>query len=91
MRWRDATSYSRGGRGTAEPTIWELDVDGLRVVVHRWHGLEGWFLSCHAMGVDKSALAATALESAQNEALIILRGKAKRWHDKLAAAIGGKP
>lgn len=81
--WTDATSYSRGERGESEPRIWHLELDGLLVIVHRWHGLDGWFVTCHAMGVDKETLAAAALDSAKNEALIILRGRARRWLAKL--------
>lgn len=51
--WKDASSYSRGQRGTIEPTAWQLEVGYLRIVLHRKHGLDPtqWYGTVH--GFDR--------------------------------------
>lgn len=58
MEWKDATSYGQDARrGVTEPRIWEARFDSIRMSVHRVHGLDGWYLSCHQLGIDCSQLA----------------------------------
>lgn len=82
--WKDATSYSRGERGTKEPSVMEMDLDGLRVSVHRLHGVEGlWFGSCYVMGVERHQLDSKDFDTAAQEFLGYLEGRAQRWVSKL--------
>lgn len=87
-QWRDATSYAQGERGVKSPTIWELDLDGLRVSVHRIHGVTDplWFVTCHPMGIDRHQLDSPYLPTACSEALAYLIQRAERWSYKLGAA-----
>lgn len=71
--WEDRSSYSQGERGTKDPTIWELERDGIRISVHRWHGLSGWFLTCHALALERIQLASEAAAEAKEEAFAVLR------------------
>lgn len=92
MKWKDTTSYSRGERDTVEPRQWELDLGGLRVCVHRYHGLDGWFGTgwfgtCHAMGVERQQLDSTTPADAQQELLGYLKSRTERWVAKLNAAL----
>lgn len=84
--WKDATSYSRGERGTVEPRVWAIDIDGLRVSVHRLIHCEGWFGSCHTMGIDRQPIEADGLEAARVEFCDYLIGRATHWITKLHRA-----
>lgn len=88
--WKDSTSYARGERGQAVPREWTLDLGGLRVIVHHIHGLsdETWFVSCHAMGIERHELNNANAALACTEALGYCFERAKRWTEKLLAAIG---
>lgn len=90
--WKDTTSYSRGERGTVEPRAWEIDLDGLRVTVHRYFDLEGWFGTCHAMGVDRQQLTCERIADAQAQFIDYLIRRSQRWTEKLqrAAALRGE-
>jgi hypothetical protein len=78
MRWKDATTYSQGARGVAEPRVWALDIgDGIRVVVHRRHGLPGWFVTCYALQINNHALTGDMdAEIAQSEGLDFVHTRA---------------
>ena len=67
--WEDTTSYSRGERDKAEPREWELAFPNIRIKVHRLHGIPGWFLSCHALGVERKDLKCEDLEKAKAKAV----------------------
>jgi hypothetical protein len=84
--WKDATGYNRGERGTVEPRAWEMDLEGLRVSVHRFHGCDGWFGSCHAMGVDRLSLTCEEIADARVQFVDYLHRRAMRWVEKLARA-----
>lgn len=87
--WKDKSSYSRGERAATVPSIWELDLDGLRVSVHRLHGCgdDLWFGSCYTMGVERKQLDAADIDLAQREFVAYLRDRAKRWAEKLGKAV----
>lgn len=86
--WKDSTSYSRGERGSTEPRAWDLDLDGLRVTVHRIHRIDGlWFGTCYAMGITDKQLGRPDIESARHEFLMLCVGRANRWAEKLRAAL----
>jgi len=72
IAWRDASSYSRGERGTVEPTAWEIvsaSPGRMRVCVHRVHRLEGWFVTCHELRIDRRELGDVTLDEAKMSAL----------------------
>ncbi|HET9063705.1 MAG TPA: hypothetical protein VFO62_10490 [Candidatus Binatia bacterium] len=76
--WRDASSYEHGQRGVVEPTAWSLDLaDGVRVVVHRWRGLAGWHVTCPALRVDTEQLKSESGMAARQEAIELLRRRAR--------------
>lgn len=74
-QWVDVTSYSRGERGSVEPSAWELRGQHLRMIVHRMHSLDGWFGTCHEVSIDCLPLQASDVVSAQAEALSAVRAK----------------
>lgn len=75
-QWKDESSYSRGERGTREPTVWRMS--DLRLSVHRYLNLPGWYMSAHDDGIDKHELKATDAEDAKREALQTLVDARKR-------------
>jgi len=83
----DAERRVDGERGTVEPRAWDLDIDGLRVSVHRLHGCDdGWFGSCHALGVERLSLTHERVEAAREQFLDYLDRRVKRWSEKITAA-----
>jgi len=55
IKWRDISSYSQGDK-VRTPHSFEARAGGVRIVVTRRHGCDGWFLNCdpwfslHEMG-----------------------------------------
>lgn len=59
MEWKDATSYRQGERQQKpppEPRQWEARFGDIRISVHRVHRVDGWFLSCYQLGIDRRML-----------------------------------
>ncbi len=67
--WEDITSYSRGERGQVEPSVWRLGEHRTGIVVYRFLGEPGWFLSCLALDIRRVQLGQSELEFAKIEAL----------------------
>lgn len=44
VQWKDATSYSYNDKERV-PRIWETTIGAIRLSVHRYIGLDGWYLS----------------------------------------------
>ena len=84
LDWKDTTSYSRGEyerSGGREPREFTLGVVGIgRLVVHRYHGLEGWFWSLHGpeMNIARQQLGSESAEHAKMEALYELKARIER-------------
>lgn len=73
-------------------TVHDLDLSGMRVTVHRWHGIaDEWFGSCHSMGVERIQLKARELSDAKQEFFNYLHGRASNWARKLAPFITTQP
>lgn len=87
--WRDETSYSKCDN-VKTPRVWVIGDSGAKVTVHRWVGLEGWFLTSGALGLDKYALQTLDVEDAKRKALVICSA---RLANQVAAfaKIGVKP
>lgn len=57
LTWKDATSFSRDETDRT-PRVYEARADRFRLVIHRWHGIPGWFFTCHPGLFDKHPLEA---------------------------------
>jgi len=67
--WVDSTSYSQTEAKPRVPRSWTLGQDSFaRITVHRMRGIEGWFVSCHALDLNQADLCSTELEDAKAEA-----------------------
>lgn len=81
--WKDVTSYSYSTpEDKRVPRILEQRSGDLLLTVHRFVGCEGWFATCHALGIDKHDLGDVTLRAAQRNAVAFARAQAHR----LAAA-----
>jgi len=89
MEWVDESSYSRGQRGEVEPSVWELKGAPGRLTVHRYIGLEGWFVTCRDLDLERHELRARGAEEAKQEALDLaldtITRKAAAWQRCLAS------
>lgn len=54
MEWKDATTYSKGQRGTKEPTAWEVGSGHINVWVSKGHIHHPgeWVVTCHVLGME---------------------------------------
>ena len=68
MQWKDQTSYSQNEKDRT-PRVLTLEADNIRISVHRYIGLDGWFLSTRPDMFDKSTLVSTNIEDAKIEAI----------------------
>lgn len=76
MEWKDITSYSKRVRKEDRvPRVFELDLKGLRIVIHRRIHEEGWFLSCHGLNISDFFINTENADEAKKKGLeiIILR------------------
>lgn len=80
--WTDATSYSRGERGTREPDAWEATIEGIRIWVssgHRYyHGY--WIMHCFSLNIETKQLGSVSdmsVAEAQNMAIKTAASAAK--------------
>ncbi|MCO7127770.1 hypothetical protein NIE88_18655 [Sporolactobacillus shoreicorticis] len=71
--WQDDTDGNKKKR-TGESDLFVLKANGFRVVLHRVIGLEGWFVSCYGLNVEKRELESEELEDAKKEALELIDG-----------------
>ena len=68
--WKDATSYSRSETKGADPRTWEVQLGEAKLIVTRFHGLEGWWMLCYKYGIrEHQDLREFHLENAQQVAL----------------------
>lgn len=54
------------------PRVYEMYAGRFRLVVHRYHGLDGWFFTCNPL-FDKCELKAHTYDDAFEEALGLIR------------------
>lgn len=71
LEWKDRTSYSRGDKERI-PSIWELEVEGLKIVVHKIIHYPEWYLSCYDLHIEKQCLYTEDVEEAKAEGLKII-------------------
>lgn len=88
IEWKDATSYSRGERGSKPPTAWEATIEGARIFVmcgHISHKGE-WVVRCDMLGIDLEHLGAVdemTAEGAREDAVKFVVRAAERRLDHL--------
>lgn len=90
MKWKDTSSYSRGERGTVEPTCWELYTGEMRIRVHRSRSLDGWFLSVPRLQIECAALATSSVEDARAEAIRRVRALLEKMSASLPSSVEKK-
>jgi hypothetical protein len=77
-QWRDATGYSAGERGKAEPRSWERPFWHSRIVVTRRHGVANmWYVFCPLLNIDEG-LESIGIVEALPEAEQVVREKLQR-------------
>ncbi len=64
LEWKDASSYSRNDKERI-PTVWELKVGGLRIVVHRIIHYPEWYVSCYNLNIENKCLYTDDVEEAK--------------------------
>lgn len=74
MEWQDKTSYSKGDKERV-PRVLEINVEGLRVVIHRIIHCEGWYLTVYELNIDDRYLETDDLEDAKNRGLEVVIGR----------------
>jgi hypothetical protein len=83
-KWEDTSSYSRGERGTVDPSAWTLSISGLDITVHRYIHSKGiWFGTCYQMNVERITLESDEIIEAQCEFVHMLQQRAMTWHHAL--------
>ena len=82
QEWKDVTSYRHGGRGNAEPSVWELRGKHVCIRVHRYHGCsDAWFVTCRQAGLETRGLAAPTVEEAKRQAVELVKNKLRMLSD----------
>ena len=74
MKWKDGTSYSRGNEERI-PTVLKCEISKLEILVHRIHGLGGWYLTCRYLNIEYQKLDYDELQDCQSQAVEIVRQK----------------
>lgn len=64
-------------------TVFRTTVNGITVSIHRIIHLDGWFLSCHSLGIDDRPLDAETLSGAIEESKGILTEVVQKVNDFL--------
>lgn len=64
-------------------TVFRTTVNGIAVIIHRIIHLDGWFLSCHPLGIDDQLLDAETLSGAIEESKRILTEYVQKVNDFL--------
>ena len=83
-KWTDGTSYSYDEKKRT-PRVWELRVSWLRLIVHKWGGLDPnlWFGTCHELNIKNLDLG-TDLEQAKSLLIMTLKDKLHSAYGELA-------
>lgn len=71
-------SNARNGEPVESGTIFKATVGGVRIVIYKIIHLEGWYLDCYNLGIDKRKLKAESLMDAIEESKEILRAVVAR-------------
>lgn len=71
VQWKDATSYSYNDKERV-PRIWETTIGAIRLSVHRYIGLDGWYLSTNPDICSTRTLKGETHEQAKQEAILLM-------------------
>ncbi|MEY8416695.1 hypothetical protein AAK964_10370 [Tissierella praeacuta] len=74
MEWKDKTSYSRGDKERI-PRVLELNIEGLRIVIHRIIHCEGWYLTAYELNINDFFLETEDVVEAKNKGLEVIVGR----------------
>lgn len=68
-------SNAKYGEPPENGTIFTADIRGAKITIHRLIHLEGWWLSCYELGIEKQKLKAETITDAIEESKGILKAK----------------
>ena len=68
-------SNAKHGESPKNGTIFTADIRGAKITIHRLFHLEGWWLSCYELGIEKQKLKAETITDAIEESKGILKAK----------------
>ena len=68
-------SNAKYGEAPETGTIFTADIRGAKITIHRLIHLEGWWLSCYELGIEKQRLKAETITDAIEESKGILKEK----------------
>lgn len=68
-------SNAKYGEPLETGTIFTADIHGAKITIHRLIHLEGWWLSCYELGIEKQKLKAETITDAIEESKEILKAK----------------
>lgn len=68
-------SNAKYGESLENGTIFTADIRGAKITIHRLIHLEGWWLSCYELGIEKQKLKAETITDAIEESKEILKAK----------------
>jgi hypothetical protein len=71
VQWKDTTSYSYTDKERI-PRIWEATIGSIRLSVHRYVGLDGWYLSTNPDICTTRGLHSKTHEEAKQEAIRLM-------------------
>ena len=66
-------------------TVFELKESTIRVVIHKIHGIDGWYLSCRELGISDHELKAETFDNAVSEAQVIILKRATALYESAQA------
>ena len=82
LAWKDESSYAQGERGKVDPKAWGLTLESeprpgafrrsSYILVHRYVGCDGWFLTCRDLGLDTRELGDISADEAKQQAVDIV-------------------
>ena len=68
-------SNAKYGESPENGTIFTADIRGVKITIHRLIHLEGWWLSCYELGIEKQKLKAETITDVIEESKGILKAK----------------
>jgi hypothetical protein len=72
VNWEDGTSYSRNDK-VRTPSILRCKINTLEIVVHRIHGISGWYFTCRYLDIKEHQLNGEDLESCEHQSIVIVK------------------
>lgn len=76
MKWKTNARYNQP---VENGTIYTCENN--KIQVHKYHGLEGWFLSCHDLGFNCTSLKGETFEQAVESAKFFVEARLKEINE----------